>query len=115
MPLCPFIKGWIGRHREYVPLVIAGPRIRAARPLGTRTTFGDLGGHTLAFGLEAATGGFTVTAGWSRTWSTTIHPRSELSLDNPFGAGDRALPPGAYDGSIDQLGIMIDAELDAPD
>ena len=21
MPLCPFIKGWIARHREYVPLV----------------------------------------------------------------------------------------------
>jgi phosphopentomutase len=29
--------------REYVPLVVAGPRIRGARPLGTRTTFGDLG------------------------------------------------------------------------
>lgn len=21
MPLCPFIKAWIGRHREYVPMV----------------------------------------------------------------------------------------------
>lgn len=21
MPLCPFVKGWIARHREYVPLV----------------------------------------------------------------------------------------------
>jgi phosphopentomutase len=29
--------------REYVPLVVAGPRIRGARPLGTRRTFGDLG------------------------------------------------------------------------
>jgi phosphopentomutase len=29
--------------REYVPLVVAGPRIRGARPLGTRTTFADLG------------------------------------------------------------------------
>jgi phosphopentomutase len=29
--------------REYVPLVIAGPRIHGARPLGTRSTFGDLG------------------------------------------------------------------------
>ena len=29
--------------REYVPLVIAGPRIRGARPLGTRRTFADLG------------------------------------------------------------------------
>ncbi len=77
-------------------------------------TFGDLGGHTLAFGLEATAGGFTVTAGWSRTWSATIRPASELALDNPFQAGDRLCPTGAYDGSIDQLGFMIDAELDAP-
>lgn len=77
-------------------------------------TFGDLGGHTLALGIEASTGGFTVTAGWSRTWALTIHPTSKFSLDNPFQAGDRVLPPGAYDGSIDQLGILIDAELDAP-
>jgi hypothetical protein len=77
-------------------------------------TFGDLGGHTLAFGLEATTGGFTVTAGWSRTWSWTIRRASELALDNPFEAGDRASPTGAYDGSIDQLGILIDAELEAP-
>jgi hypothetical protein len=77
-------------------------------------TFGDLGGHTAAFGLEATTGGFTVTAGWSRTWSSTIRPASDLMLDNPFQAGDAACPRGAYDGSIDQLGIVIDAELDAP-
>ena len=77
-------------------------------------TFGDLGGHTLALGLEATTGGFTFTAGWSRTWSATIRPGSALALDNPFQAGDRALPTGAYDGSIDQLGILIDAELAAP-
>ncbi|GAA4117098.1 GNAT family N-acetyltransferase [Knoellia locipacati] len=25
MPLCPFIKGWIARHREYVPLVYGAP------------------------------------------------------------------------------------------
>jgi len=29
--------------REYVPLVVAGPGIRGARPLGTRATFADLG------------------------------------------------------------------------
>ena len=29
--------------REYVPLIIAGPRVRGARPLGTRSTVGDLG------------------------------------------------------------------------
>jgi phosphopentomutase len=29
--------------REYVPMLIAGPRIKTARPLGTRSTFADLG------------------------------------------------------------------------
>lgn len=29
--------------REYVPLLVAGPDVRGARPLGTRTTFADLG------------------------------------------------------------------------
>jgi phosphopentomutase len=29
--------------REYVPLIIAGPRITTAKPLGTRKTFADLG------------------------------------------------------------------------
>jgi len=29
--------------REYVPLLVAGPRISGQRPLGTRTTFADLG------------------------------------------------------------------------
>lgn len=29
--------------REYVPLLVAGPRVRGARPLGTRRTMGDLG------------------------------------------------------------------------
>ena len=29
--------------REYVPLVIAGPPVRGGRPLGTRSTFADLG------------------------------------------------------------------------
>jgi len=94
----------------------AGYAYSIGRVAGARQspTFGDLGGHTVALGLEASTGGFTVTAGWSRTWAVTIRPASKLSLDNPFQAGDSALPPGAYDGSIDQLGIMIDAELDAP-
>ena len=25
LPLCPFIKGWIGKHREYVDLVYGSP------------------------------------------------------------------------------------------
>jgi phosphopentomutase len=29
--------------REYVPIIVAGPPVHGARPLGTRSTFGDLG------------------------------------------------------------------------
>jgi len=76
-------------------------------------TFGDLGGETLGLGIEGKAGGFTVTLGWSRTWSAKRSvPESALSLDNPFGAGDAPVPGGTFDGSIDQLGILIDAELD---
>jgi phosphopentomutase len=44
--------------REYVPLVIAGPRIQGARPLGTRRTFADLGA-TIAEFLELPVNGLT--------------------------------------------------------
>jgi hypothetical protein len=75
-------------------------------------TFGELGGHTLGLGLEGTAGGFTVTLGWSRTWSIAFPAHtSQLTLDNPFGAGDAMVPGGVYDGSIDQVGIVIDAEL----
>jgi hypothetical protein len=63
-------------------------------------TFGDLGGHTAAVGLEATTAGFTVTIGWSRTWSLKeVEPVSRWRLDNPFEAGDGMVPSGTYDGS----------------
>jgi phosphopentomutase len=47
--------------REYVPLVIAGPRIRGARPLGTRRTFADLGA-TIAEFLALPTDGLIGTS-----------------------------------------------------
>jgi hypothetical protein len=79
------------------------------------TTFGDLSGHTVALGLEASAGGFTVTLGWSRTWSVKRAEQvSVWRLDNPFGAGDAEVPNGTYDASSDLVGISIDAELEAP-
>nr|MDQ3367075.1 hypothetical protein [Myxococcota bacterium] len=78
-------------------------------------TFGDLGGHTVALGLEATAAGVTFSLGWSRTWSVARRDLSVLALDNPFGAGDRAVPIGRYDGSIDQIGILLDAELGSGD
>jgi hypothetical protein len=76
--------------------------------------FGDLGGHTFAAGLEGSTGGVMFTVGWSRTWSITTHTDSDLHLDNPFEAGDKRVASGSYDGSVDQIGILLDVELDAP-
>ena len=43
--------------REYVPMLIAGPKIRTARPLGTRSTFSDLG-VTICDYLEIDGNGF---------------------------------------------------------
>ena len=41
LPLCPFVKGWISRHRDYVDLVYGAPRqhragLRARRPASPR-------------------------------------------------------------------------------
>jgi len=78
-------------------------------------TFGDLGGHTLGLGLEASAGSFTITVGWSRTWSTrhTVDATA-WKLDNPFLAGDGPVPLGTYDGSRDLVGVSVEGELDAP-
>jgi hypothetical protein len=75
-------------------------------------SFGDLGGHTLGLGLETTSGGVTVTFGWSRTWALATRAPTSLQLDNPFVlAGDGPVPPGTYGGSLDQVGILIEAEL----
>jgi hypothetical protein len=77
-------------------------------------SFADLGGHTVALGLETTAGGFTVTLGWSRTWAPDTKAPSVLQLDNPFFAGDGPVLPGTYRGSLDQVGILVEAEL-SPD
>jgi len=87
-----------------------------ATPAGRMSpTFGDLGGHTIGLGLETAAGGVTVTLGWSRTWSPMTKARSELGLDNPFSSSsataDNSVPYGSYDASLDQVGVIIEAEL----
>ena len=77
-------------------------------------TLGDLNGHTIALGVEGTTGGVTYTIGWSRTLSRVTSRESELRLDNPFAAGDTFVPDGSYDGSVDQVGVLLDIELAAP-
>lgn len=74
-------------------------------------SLGDLGGHTLGLGVEAATSGVTATIGWSRTWTSETSPLSALRLDSPFSYSDAAVPHGTYAGSVDQVGVLIEAEI----
>lgn len=102
------VPGFLWATGGYAYATAATP---AARMSGT---FGALAGHTLGLGLEVATGGVTVTLGWSRTWSVATHTASELRLDNPFGASDGPVPAGTYGGSLDQVGVMVELEVDPP-
>jgi hypothetical protein len=76
------------------------------------TTFGELGGHTMALGLEASAGGFTITLGWAREWSVKRPVAGSVwRHDNPFAGGaDAAIPGGTYDAATDLIGVSIDAE-----
>lgn len=102
------LAGFLYATAGYAYTMGASPRARMS------PTFGDLGGHTVALGVEGTAGGFTYTIGWSRTFSTASQRESALTLDNPFGAGDAAVPRGTYDNSIDQVGVLLDIELCAP-
>lgn len=76
------------------------------------TTFGELGGHTAALGLEAAAGGFTISLGWARQWSVKRPVAGSVwQHDNPFAGGpDAAIPGGTYDAASDVIGVALDAE-----
>ncbi len=104
------IPGFLWATAGYAYTTGGTPRTRLS------PTFGDLGGHTAAVGLEASAGGFTVTLGWARTWSVRDpEPVTRWRHDNPFGSGDGPIATGTFDGSTDMIGVSIDAELTAPE
>jgi hypothetical protein len=75
-------------------------------------TFGDLGGHTLALGLETSAAGLTISLGWARQWSLArTTTATDWLHDNAFGTGDGPVATGSYDGSRDLVALAIDAEL----
>jgi hypothetical protein len=83
----------------------------ATPPSRLSPSLGELGGHTLGLGLEATTGGVTATLGWSRTWSPETDPPTALEVDSPFPASNAPVPHGTYAGSVDQVGVLIEAEF----
>ena len=99
------IPGFLWATAGYAFSTLATPAARLS------PSFGDLGGHTFGLGLETTAGGFTVTLGWSRTWSLSTRAPTKLQLDNPFVAGSGSVPSGVYGGSIAQVGILIEGEL----
>ena len=96
---------WATGGYAYANLATPGDRLAPS--------FGDLGGHTLGLGLEATSGGATISLGWSRTWSLATRAPSVLRVDNPFGTGDGPVPSGRYDGSLDQVGVLVELELES--
>jgi len=88
--------------------------IGSTTPTRLSSSFGDLGGHTAAVGIEGTAGAFTYTLGWSRTWATAKGGGEALTLDNPFSAGDASLRRASFDSTADQVGFLLDFELDAP-
>jgi hypothetical protein len=99
------IPGFLWATAGYAMSTLGTPAARLS------PSFGDLGGHTLGLGLEATAAGMTVTLGWSRTWSLSTAAPTALKLDNPFASGDGPVYSGTYDGSLDQIGVLLELEL----
>jgi len=86
----------------------------AASALPALSTVGaDLGGHTLAAGLELSAGDATITIGVAHQLSRQATARGPgLALDNPFPGGVAPANLGAHATALDLVGIGL--ELSAP-
>ncbi len=96
---------WLALGYRWASAASAGP---------TLTTVGaDLGGHTLAAGLELSAGDATITIGVAHQLSRQRTARGPgLSLDNPFPGGVAPANLGTHATALDLVGIGL--ELVAP-
>lgn len=85
-----------------------------ATPLAyTAPVFAELGGHTAAAGVELSAAGFTITAGWSRTFAETATLEAGLvDQVNPFGAGAATANLGRYRTDRDLFALALEITLD---
>jgi len=75
--------------------------------------FADTGGHTGALGLEWTAAGFTITAGWARTFTHTVTvDTGTITQVNPFDAGAAVANLGRYRTSRDVVAIGLELALD---
>lgn len=73
-------------------------------------TFADLGGHTLALGVEGQWNGITARIGYARTLTHEMtQARSDTGVVNPFDAGGGRAGEGRYRTSRDVVGAGLEA------
>ncbi|HTJ41110.1 MAG TPA: hypothetical protein VL463_03415 [Kofleriaceae bacterium] len=98
--LCWLTAGYAWSSRS-TPLVTTAP------------VFAELGGHTAAAGLELTAQGFTITAGWSRTFAATaVIDQGAVTQVNPFAAGAAVANLGTYTTDRDLFALSVELALD---
>ncbi len=79
----------------------------------TAPVFGELGGHTGAAGVELTAAGFTITAGWSRTFVRGADVElGRVDQVNPFAGGAATANLGRYRTDRDLVAITLELALD---
>ncbi|MCE9579459.1 MAG: hypothetical protein K8W52_40425 [Deltaproteobacteria bacterium] len=74
--------------------------------------FADLGGDTGALGVELTAAGFTISAGWSRTFARSVDTAdTRLTQVNPFGPV-AAATIGTVTTTSDRVGVAVELALD---
>ena len=84
-------------------------RTRATPLRRTTPAFADLGGHTMAAGIEVYGSGMVLSVGYAHTAPTTRTVTSgDLRSMNPFDAGTEAVGLGTYRSAHDAFGAALE-------